>query len=57
MKDKAPLPTSAEITRRLRTVTELRNLCLSLGRAKRTGLSSPSAQRVVSCTDEVRLCR
>ena len=35
MKDKAALPTSAEITRRLRIVTELRNLCLSLGRAKR----------------------
>ena len=35
MKDKAAPPTSAEITRRLRIVTELRNLCLSLGRAKR----------------------
>ena len=29
-----PLPTSAEITRRLRIVSELRNLCLSLGRAR-----------------------
>ena len=34
MNPKAALPTGAEITRRLRIVAELRNLCLSLGRAK-----------------------
>ena len=33
------LPTSAEIDRRLKIVSELRNLCLSLGRARRTGAS------------------
>ena len=37
MKAKVALPTSAEITRRLRIVSELRNLCLSLGRARRLG--------------------
>lgn len=37
MKTKVILPTSAEITQRLRTVAELRNLCLSLGRAGREG--------------------
>lgn len=35
MKAKTDLPTSAELSRRLWIVTELRNLCLSLGRAKR----------------------
>ena len=39
MKNKTALPTSAEITRRLRIVSELRNLCLSLGRAKRVGIT------------------
>ena len=39
MNDKAVPPTGAEITRRLRTVTELRNLCLSLGKAKRIATS------------------
>jgi hypothetical protein len=34
MKKEPPLPTSAEIDRRLRLVSELRNLCLSLGRAR-----------------------
>ena len=43
MKDKAVPPTSAEITRRLRIVTELRNLCLSLGRAKRAGAVAGAA--------------
>ncbi len=38
-------PSSAEITRRLRIVTELRNLCLSLGRAKRA--SPPIVSRQV----------
>ncbi len=33
MNDQAAPPTATEIGRRLRTVTELRNLCLSLGRA------------------------
>ena len=36
----APQPTSAEIDRRLRIVAELRNLCLSLGRARRNALAS-----------------
>lgn len=40
MKNKDTFPTSAEITRRLRAVTELRNLCLSLGRAKRADTSA-----------------
>ena len=40
MKDKATPPTSAEITSRLRIVTELRNLCLSLGRTKRVGVNA-----------------
>ena len=35
MKTEAVPPTSAEITQRLRTVAELRNLCLSLGQARR----------------------
>ena len=34
MKTKAALPTSEEVDHRLRIVTELRNLCLSLGRAR-----------------------
>lgn len=33
MKPSPPLPTSDEVDRRLRIVSELRNLCLSLGRA------------------------
>ena len=41
MNEKPPLPTSAEIDRRLRIVSELRNLCLSLGRARR--LPDPAA--------------
>ena len=32
---KQGLPTSAEVDRRLRMVSELRNLCLSLGKARR----------------------
>ena len=35
MNSKKALPTSAEVDRRLRTVAELRNLCLSLGRARK----------------------
>lgn len=35
MNPEPPLPTSVEIDRRLRIVSELRNLCLSLGRAGR----------------------
>jgi hypothetical protein len=35
MNEEHPLPTSEEIGRRLRIVAELRNLCLSLGRARR----------------------
>ena len=34
MKDEHSLPTSEEVDRRLRIVAELRNLCLSLGRAR-----------------------
>ena len=34
MKENHSLPTSEEIDRRLRIADELRNLCLSLGRAK-----------------------
>ena len=41
MNPEPPLPTSAEIDRRLRLVSELRNLCLSLGRARR--LPDPAA--------------
>ena len=35
-------PTSAEIDRRLRIVAELRNLCLSLGQARRMANAPPS---------------
>ena len=42
MNDPAPSsPTSDEITRRLRIVAELRNLCLSLGRARPLPEPSP----------------
>ena len=45
MKEKPALPTSAEITRRLQTVSELRNLCLSLGKAKRVGTPSKASAK------------
>ena len=44
MKSKIPLPTSAEITRRLQIVSELRDLCLSLGRAKRVPAETSAPQ-------------
>ena len=34
-------PTSADIDRRLRIVAELRNLCLSLGRARKVAAAPP----------------
>ncbi len=40
MKEKTTTPTSAEITQRLRIVSELRNLCLSLGRAKKANATA-----------------
>ena len=39
MKNKVAPPSGAEITRRLQVVSELRSLCLSLGKAKRINLS------------------
>ena len=49
MKTTVALPTSSEITRRLRTVAELRNLCLSLGRARRVAERVPiSGEQPVS---------
>ncbi len=42
MSDAKPAPpTSAEIDRRLRIVSELRNLCLSLGQARKLPPPSP----------------
>lgn len=59
MKTESTLPTSAEITQRLRTVAELRNLCLSLGRARRAGdakreaeLRGPESSRAVLGNEE-----
>ena len=43
MNPSSPLPTSDEIDRRLRIVSELRNLCLSLGRARRIEAPGPLA--------------
>ncbi len=49
MNPKSALSTSAEIARRLRIVSELRNLSLSLGRA-RCG-EAASSRRSPNCSD------
>ena len=42
------LPTSDEVTRRLRIVAELRNLCLSLGQARKMEESSDPRSNAIS---------
>lgn len=43
-----PLPSSAEINRRLEIVSQLRNLCLSLGQAR----PSAEADRAGACCEQ-----
>ena len=43
-KKRVALPTREEIDRRLRIVSELRNLCLSLGRVKLAGATAETMQ-------------
>jgi hypothetical protein len=54
MNAKHPRPTSEEIDRRLRIVSELRNLCLSLGRARRIAPADQIERKASAATSAVR---